>query len=172
VNDDGSVTVEKYEMTDNAWRGGGWFGKAQATQDAIRNPVLIDLADKRLILSPAPAGSPEGLVRVTAPWSGEMLRGMRVASWQWRDRNGHPAHATHWSTGPKESQERLYKESDMLAVLASRDAAFAILAALDGCSIFDVDGCETEDFLAAKQRAVALLEVARASVLGIPDELV
>ncbi|WP_274643996.1 hypothetical protein [Pseudomonas serbica] len=172
VNIDDSVTVEKYEMCDNAWRGGGWFGAAKATQEAISNPVLIDLPVESLTLAPAPAGSPAGLVRVQAPWSGEMLRGMRVAAWRWKDGRGFWDYATHWSSGPQDRQERVYSEPDVLELLASRDAAFSVLAELQALSIFDIDGCESEHFLAAKQRAVALLEVARASVLGVPDEQV
>jgi hypothetical protein len=160
VNDDGSVTVEKYEMTDNAWRGGGWFGKAQATQDAIRNPILIDLADNRLILSPAPAGSPDGLVRVQGPWSGEMLRGMRVAAWRWKGGRGYWEYATHWSTGPQDSQERVYTEADMLAVLASRDSAIAALKALNAESVLDYSGCETDFLLAAKEQGLRVLKAA------------
>jgi hypothetical protein len=172
VNIDDSVTVEKYEMCDNAWRGGGWFGAAKATQEAISNPVLIDLPVESLTLAPAPAGSPAGLVRVQAPWSGEMLRGMRVAAWRWKDGRGFWDYATHWSSGPQDRQERVYSEPDVLELLASRDAAFSILAELQALSIFDIDGCESEHFLAAKERALALLEVARASTLGVPDEQV
>jgi hypothetical protein len=160
VSDDGSVVVEKYEMTDNAWRGGGWFGNAQATQDAIRNPVLIDLPEARLTIAPAPAGSPAGLVRVTAPWSGEMLRGMRVAGWRWKDGRGYWDYATHWSTGPQDRQERIYTEADMLAVLASRDAAIAALKSLNAESALDYSGCETEDLLAAKEQAKVVLKAA------------
>ncbi|WP_338924375.1 hypothetical protein V0M98_32705 (plasmid) [Pseudomonas silesiensis] len=164
-NFDGSVTVEKYELTDNAWRGGGWFGKAQATEDAIRNPVLIDLPGARgslekLTLAPAPAGSPAGLVRVQAPWSGEMLRGMRVAAWRWKDGRGYWDYATHWSTGPQDRQERVYTEADMLAVLASRDAAIAALEALNAESALDYSGCETDHLLAAKNQAKVVLKVA------------
>jgi hypothetical protein len=157
VNGDGFVTVEKYEMCDNAWRGGGWFGAAKATQEAISNPVLIDLPVETLTLAPAPAGSPAGLVRVQAPWSGEMLRGMRVAAWRWKDGRGFWDYATHWSTGPQDRQERVYTEADMLAVLASRDAAIAALKALDAESALDCSGCETDYLLAAKNKAKVVL---------------
>lgn len=160
VNLDDSVTVEKYEMTDNAWRGDGWFGQAQATRDGIRNPVLIDLPVESLTLATAPAGSPAGLVRVQAPWSGEMLRGMRVAAWRWKDGRGFWDYATHWSTGPQDRQERVYTEADMLAVLASRDSAIAALKALEAESALDCSGCETDDLLVAKDQAKAVLKVA------------
>lgn len=125
--------------------------------------------DSKLETHPAPAGSPVGLVRVVAPWSGEMLRGMRVAEWRWRDQNNHWDHATHWSTGPQDRQERLYTEADMLAVLASRDAAFAALVSLEAESVFEESGCEVESFLEAKNNALAVLKAARESSLGAPD---
>lgn len=125
-------------------------------------------SNQQLTLSPAPAGSPAGLVRVTAPWSGEMLRGMRVASWRWRDQRDHWDHATHWSTGPQDRQERLYTEADMLEVLAGRDAAIAALVSLEAESVFEESGCEVESFLEAKNNALAVLKAARASKLGAP----
>lgn len=109
-------------------------------------------SDNKLQLCPAPAGSPAGLVRVVGPCSGEMLRGMRVATWRWREPKGHWDYASHWSTGPQDSQERLYSEADMLEVLASRDAAIAALASLEAESVFDESGCEVESFLEAKKQ--------------------
>jgi hypothetical protein len=111
-------------------------------------------------------------MRVDGDWSGEMLRGMRVAEWRWRDQNNHWDHATHWSTGPQDRQERVYTEADMLAVLASRDAAIAALVSLEAESVFEESGCEVESFLEAKNNALAVLKAARESKLGAPAGLV
>lgn len=124
--------------------------------------------NSKLEIRPAPAGSPAGLVRVVAPWSGEMLRGMRVATWRWRNPKDYWEYATHWSTGPQDSQKRLYTEADMLEVLASRDAAIGALVSLEAESVFEESGCEVESFLEAKNNALAVLKAARESKLGAP----
>lgn len=64
--------------------------------------------------------------------TGETWMGMRVAAYQWEapihNSDAIPTertmtrHATHWSTGPKDS-ERLYRESDIRALLARYGAA-------------------------------------------------
>jgi hypothetical protein len=165
AKEDGSIDLaDMPEVDGHAWIGCGWFGEHEATKKALDNPILIDLpvisaytSSQGLTINPAPAGSPEGLVRVTAPWSGEMLRGMRVAAWRWKDGRGFWDYATHWSTGPQDRQERVYTEADMLAVLASRDTAIAALKSLDAESALDCSGCETDYLLAAKNKAKAVL---------------
>lgn len=130
----------------------------------------MDKANNKLQLRPAPAGSPAGLVRVIGPWSGEMLRGMRVAAWRWRNARDHWEHATHWSTGPQERQERLYSEADVQELLASRDAALAALVDLEVESALEVSGVESEWLLEAKNNAANVLKVARESKLGVPRD--
>lgn len=129
---------------------------------------MVNTANK-IETRPAPTGSPIGLVRVVAPWSGEMLRGMRVATWRWRDAKEHWDYASHWSTGPQDRQERLYSEADVLELLASRDAAIAALVSLEAESVFEQSGCEVESFLEAKNNALSVLKAARKSTLGAPS---
>lgn len=53
--------------------------------------------------------------------TGETWMGMRVAAWEWNVSTALgelPHHATHWSTGPANA-ERLYRESDIRALLAN-----------------------------------------------------
>ena len=40
---DDSVSKYLRECCRNAWRNGGWYGDIQATQDAIDNPILLDM---------------------------------------------------------------------------------------------------------------------------------
>jgi len=78
------------------------------------------------LAAPAAATAQEGVQDV----SGHTWLGMRAAGWMWEEpnpinsRGGETLrhYASHWSTGPK-TAERLYRESDIHKLLASRSEA-------------------------------------------------
>jgi hypothetical protein len=43
VRSDGSVSTNLRQSCRDAWRNGGWYGEVQKTQNAIDNPILLDM---------------------------------------------------------------------------------------------------------------------------------
>jgi hypothetical protein len=43
VQSDGSVSKNLRRSCRDAWRNGGWYGEVPETQDAIDNPILLDM---------------------------------------------------------------------------------------------------------------------------------
>lgn len=123
-----------------------------------------------LVFTPSHDGAPKGLRRFFNGSSGEMLRGIRVFAWTWPKKNtevgkGFREYASHWSTGPTETQQRLYTEADMLDALKRGDDAIAALQALKEESWLDIEGTESEYLAAAKDLANDVLEGEKTSRL-------
>ena len=98
------------------------YGDTPADAEALRDEVLDALTSVPRQID-TPGAAPSGLTRDLC---GESLHGMRVAGWRWEfpippelQGSEHAySFASHWSTGPQDSQERLYAESDVLNLLA------------------------------------------------------
>ena len=127
-------------------------------------------AEDGLVFSPSHDGSPKGLRRFLGQSSGEMLRGMRVFAWSWLNGKGFREFSSHWSTGPIETQQRVYIEADMLDALKRGDDAIAALQALKDLSWLDIEGTESEYLAAAKDLANAVLESEKTSRLKPLEE--
>ena len=65
------------------------------------------------------------------------------------------------------SKQPTYSMTDVLELLASRDAAISALVGLEAENAFDESGCETQSLWEAKNRAHMVLIEARESKLGL-----